>query len=266
MANDHSNPSSQDHVRLTGPVATVREMATAEAYRCSVGRAQAQYRSMVRAIGYNILDGLPAFYLDGSLKRLTPDHKYWHELRAYLEGKIMGTRFEVVRNFVTGWRSGDDRPTHHCHQEEVPTNRAWIYKVIIKKTDYAELLRSRGEPMPEWWFAPIEADRALLGKRTDAATATREALGESRRDDLRKFIDGVYAVANNKGDFALGSGDDRKPLPFAKDSLRELFFLQHPDHVVKPATFKDDLQQIGVKVQPGPKRFDFNDIKKMMLE
>ena len=121
----------------------------------------------------------------------------------------------------------------------------------------------RGEPLPEWWPPSIEVDRARSGKRTGAATATREAERTARQDDLKKFIDDVYATANN-GDHALGTGNGRKPLPFAKEDLRKAFLMRHPKYVVALATFEDDLQVLGVKIQPGRKRCDINEIANMM--
>ncbi|MGH8470479.1 MAG: hypothetical protein ACREVY_16380 [Gammaproteobacteria bacterium] len=97
------------------------------------------------------------------------------------------------------------------------------------------------------------ADRAGSGKRTDLATATREARRASRLRDLTRFIDDVYEAAN-QGDFNLGSGNDRKALPFSRHDLRMVFRGRHREHDVQQATFNDDLHQISVKVKPGRKR------------
>lgn len=156
MADDHSNPPTLGYVRLLGANATVHDMATAAARRCSGirGDQQDQYDRTVRDIGGAIVDGLPAFYRadDGSLIQLTRDHKDWSKLRAYLAGKTTRTKDKHGWDWV--------RERHTCHPQKFRINRGWIERAIIQKTDYEKLLISRGEPMPEWWPASIKADRA----------------------------------------------------------------------------------------------------------
>lgn len=122
MADDHSNPP-----RLPGPRATVHDMATVAGIRHSARPAQqAQYRTTVRAVGGDILTGLPAFYwADGSLTQLPRDHKYWSELEAYIEGNTMGPKVEVEvrRDFVySRWAGGDQsHPVPAYHQRQAQT-------------------------------------------------------------------------------------------------------------------------------------------------
>lgn len=248
MADDHLNPPGQSHVML-GSIASVHDMATAAARRCSGRHAQQdQYDITVRDIGGAILDGLPAFYraANGSLERLTADHKYWVQLLAYLEGNRTRTEGYSIWNWI------GDRTTYHT--KEVAINRNWIKQVIIKKGDYAKYLRDQNEPMPEWWPAPIKADGAHSGKRTGAANATREAGKKDRLEDLGQFIDDVYAALEKEGN-ALLDNSGRKPLPVSPEVLHKLFCVRHRAHRKSLATFTDDLHTIGVQIMPGQKRY-----------
>ena len=100
-------------------------------------------------------------------------------------------------------------------------------------------------------------DRPCSGKRTDSAIATVKARRANRLQDMSRFFDDVYEAAN-QGDFNLGSGNDRKELPFSRRDLRAVFLGRHPEHEIAQATFNDDLPEISVKVQSGRK---FRDIK-----
>ena len=86
------------------------------------------------------------------------------------------------------------------------------------------------------WEAPAEllamadeqvaskADRAHSGKRTGAATATREARKADRSRDLKRFIEDVYEALENAG-HEVGENGSRKPLPVLERATSTRCFL-----------------------------------------
>jgi hypothetical protein len=132
----------------------------------------------------------------------------------------------------------------------------WVREVAEWRAP-AELLAMADEQVA------IKADKTHSEKHTDPATTTRVARKADRLGDLGQFIDDVYAAAN-RDDFALGTGNDRKPLPFSKGDLFKLFLVRHPGHAVAQATFEDDLKRIKVKVKSGQKRLDIKQLTEMM--
>ncbi len=99
-------------------------------------------------------------------------------------------------------------------------------------------------------------------ERTGAATSKRTAKKAARLEDLRQFINDVYAAADRSG-LALRAANDRRPLPFPKDVLYKVF-CQHKKHEVASATFESDLKRIGVKVTSGPKRWSAKQLAEML--
>lgn len=101
-------------------------------------------------------------------------------------------------------------------------------------------------------------------KRTGAATATRGARKTSRHDDEKKFIDDLYEAVN-RDVFNLGTGNDRKPLPFSMDELHTLFCALYPEHRVARSTFEDDLAGIAT-VKPGRKCCEIKGVAEMLAK
>jgi hypothetical protein len=83
--------------------------------------------------------------------------------------------------------------------------------------------------------------------------------------DLKRFIDDVYEAAS-QDDLNLGSGSDRKALPFSSRAIRAVFLERHPEHEIEQATFNDDLPHISVKVKPGPKRMTIKYLRAMLAK
>jgi hypothetical protein len=108
----------------------------------------------------------------------------------------------------------------------------------------------------------IEADRAHTGKRTGAATVTRETRKAKRLGDLKRFIDDVYEALDKDG-YKTGEKGDRTPLPLSPDDLHTLFLVRHPEHKVARSTFDDDLGKLAT-VKSGPKRYEIKGLAEML--
>lgn len=133
----------------------------------------------------------------------------------------------------------------------------------------AVLARTGREELAELFAIADEqvakTDRPCSGKRTDSAIATVKARRANRLQDMSRFFDDVYEAAN-QGDFNLGSGNDRKELPFSRRDLRAVFLGRHPEHEIAQATFNDDLPEISVKVKSGRKFRDIRYLKTLLAK
>lgn len=134
----------------------------------------------------------------------------------------------------------------------LPQFAAWVQKIGWEAP--AELLALADEQVA------IKADRAHSGKRTGAATATREAGKTDRLEDLRRFVEDLCAAGRQVG-LVLEAG---KPLPFAVGDLHTLFILCARWRGVSLSTFTDDLPKIDVKLKPGSKRYTVGDLAKLL--
>jgi len=91
-------------------------------------------------------------------------------------------------------------------------------------------LRVPREAVLALWPDPLESlamaddhNRTLSDTRTGAAIAACQTRKANRLRALKRFIDDVYEAAN-QGDLNLGSGNDRKALPFSTRALRGVCF------------------------------------------
>jgi hypothetical protein len=100
--------------------------------------------------------------------------------------------------------------------------------------------------------------------RTAPATAEREAQKANRLRALKRFIDDVYWALDQAG-HEIGPIGHRTPLPVSREDLHALFCANHRKHKVSRSTFDHDLARIS-KVKSGPKRYDFNQLAKILSE